>query len=798
MTDITDSSPTPSQKSRPRWVLPVSIGAVIVVVLGGLGGVLIAGLSNGVAKTNPTSTASRTAAVDVFANADFAGWTKQTSTDSRTTFSVQSTAAKVGTVSLRIESSTPASIKQRETLVTPVAVVPDTTYTVSAWVNSGTNRRSTTVVALGATTFAVPATNAKWTRISFPFASGKKTAASLTISTSGPTSNVLVDGIEVVPSASGASLVKNGSFEAYSSLTRITSTSLLLASGSAKVKVAAFGKSVSWSLLDESGVRAATGTGSITAGKGDIDLSKVKQGYYTLSLHPSENLKSSVSAPLIILDKVVAGRKSVDARFGIGVKMRAANNVGTESLVAQLGFGAVRDDAHWATVEPVAGSYVYPDLYQTAYAAYAKEGVQVLPIPGYWNKFYDIGRTPSSPEGIAAYANFANAFVGHFSVPSVEIYNEPNGFANGKCGKAPECYVPLLKGAFEKIKSDHPNTLVVGPAIAFQDNIWLENFYKDGGLNYLDVVSIHPYGLQAPPEYIAKNLPQATADIAKYNNGKSKPIWLTELGFSTNTTGNGISERAQASYLVRAEILSLSNGAQRFYGYNLVNEGLDPTDHETNFGIFRAPTTNVAAFTPKPGAFTQAIAIRELSGKNYSSGDAIGETAYSYVYGSGTNATRVAWATTPTTVDYSTAKPVTLTTAYGKKSTLMPVNGKVTVQLTGEPVYLEGSITSAAVTPASTAAISFTKDTAALGAELSATLSVSASPNISGTQVTEFLIDGRKYEVKSANGKAASATVTLPPGSALGERTVSAAVGIAGKYNAYVAGSVIVTAPPAK
>ena len=777
-------------RARPRWVLPVSIAAAVVVVAAGLVGVWIAQASTSGAKT-------RTVAVDVYAPADFAGWTTQNATDTQTTFSVQSTAAKVGAVSLRIESSTPASNTPRQSLVTPVAVASSTDYTLSAWVNSGTNKLSTTVIALGATTFPLPVTHATWTRISFPVTSASSANTPLTISTSGPTSAVLLDGIEVAPSAGGANLVTNGSFENYSSPTRITSTSLVLASGSARVQVAAFGTTVSWSLLDESGVRAATGTRSIAAGIGDIDLSKVKQGYYTLSLHPTGNAHSAVSAPLLILDKVAQGRKAVDVRFGIGVRMAASYNDGSEPLVAQLGFGAVRDDAYWPYVETAPGSYVYPKFYEKAYAAYANEGVQVLPIPDYANKLYDHGLTPSSPQGLAAYANFASAFVGQFSVPSVEIYNEPNGFSNGTCGTTPQCYVPLLKAAFEKIKSDHPNTLVVGPAIAFQDNTWLENFYKDGGLNYLDAVSIHPYGLQGAPEYLAKNLPIAAADIAKYSHGQSKPIWITELGFSTNTIGNGLSERTQASYLVRAEILSLSNGAQRFYAYNLVNDGLDPTDHQLNFGVFRSPTADVAAFTPKPGALTQAIAIREVSGKSYSSADLTSDTAYSYVYGSGANSTRVAWATTPTTVEYSATKPVTLVTAYGKKTTLVPMNGTVAVQLSADPVYVDGAITKASVVAASAGAISFASDTAAVGAHLSATLTVKAIQKGSATRVTDFLIDGTTYKVASRNGEEASITVTLPAGYAAGERTVNAAVGTGGTYNAYVTASVSVTGSPA-
>ncbi|WP_394771462.1 glycosyl hydrolase [Lacisediminihabitans sp.] len=764
-----------------------------MVVLAGIGGVWAVS-SNQRGTTTPKPAATGALAVETYAAADFSGWTKKTPTDAATTFSVQSTGAKVGTVSLRIDSSTPASVADRQSLVTSATVAPNAAYTVSAWVKSGTTANTSAKITVGTSAaFTVPATGNAWKKISFPFSPGATTSAPVTISTSAPTRGVLIDGLDITPAAGGTSVLPVGSFEKYSSPTRITSTSLVLATGSSSLTVAAFGRSVEWTLTDQNGVQAAKGSQPTKAGVSTISMKGIPQGYYTVNAHPDVTGASAVSAPLMLLDKPAKGRKATDVRFGIGVHMRSANDAGSAPLVAKLGFGSVRDDANWGTVETAPGVYTYPDAFTKGYAEYAKDGVEVLPIAAYWNKFYDIGRTPSSPAGIAAYAKYASAFAAHFSSPAIEIYNEPNGFANGKCGKTPECYLPLLKGAYEQLKADNPKTVVVGPAIAYQDDAWLGTFYAAGGLNYLDAVSFHPYGGQIAPEYLAINIPRGIAAIKDHNGGKSKPLWITELGFTTNTTGNGVSERVQGDYSVRAQALSLASGAERYYNYDLVNEGLDVTDHEGNFGLFRAPTASVSAFLPKPGAMAQAVLIRELSGKKFASRDSLGEASYSYAFGAGNTATRVAWSAAPTTVSYATKSPVTLVTEYGNKTTLTPSNGHVTVQLSGEPVYVEGAITGSTAA-ASTASISASTPTVSQGAAPRVTLSVAAS-KASGSQSTVFTIDGKKYEVKSVDGKATKKTVSLPPSSAPGPRTISATVGSDGKANSYLTASISVVAP---
>jgi hypothetical protein len=674
----------------------LSISIVSVVVVGVVAGIWISALVHGSNSTTPSNT--RAAALPDYAPATFSGWQSQNDSDAETTFSVQSTNAYDGAVALRLDSSASAAVKNRRALSQAMTVSPREEYRVTAWVRSAAAAKSAASISVGveaSSRATIPATNGVWKKIEFTFTAGDATTATVQITTTSPTQGLLVDQLQVTPAAGGQDVLTNGSFETYSSPTRITSSSLIQKTGSASVKVAGFGRTAHWTLSDENGARVARGTQHFSVGEATISLKKVKQGYYTVDVYPGDNAKATVHAPLMVLNAPEKGRKAIDARFGIGVHMREANNRGSAPLVAQLGIGSVRDDANWGVVEPRPGQYTFPAIYDQTYAAYAEDGVTVLPIAGYWNKNYDLGRTPSSPAGIAAYANFANAFVGHYSSPALEIYNEPNGFANGSCGKTPECYLPLAKAAYEKIKSEHPKTTIVGPAIAYQDNAWLKRFYELGGLNYVDAVSFHPYGGQRPPEYLASELPIGVDMIKQYNNGVSKPLWITELGFSTSTTDNGVSERTQSDYLVRAEVLSLSSGATKFYLYDLIDDNLNPADHEGNFGIFRAPTSAVTAFQPKPAAMAQAVLIRQLSGKAAAGRDSIGAQSYSYVYGSGNEQTRVAWSPTPVTISYATSKPVTVVSEYGHAVTVTPKDGHISVKLTGQPVYITGPITAA-------------------------------------------------------------------------------------------------------
>ena len=76
------------------------------------------------------------------------------------------------------------------------------------------------------------------------------------------------------------------------------------------------------------------------------------------------------------------------------------------------------------------------------------------------------------------------------------------------------------------------------------------------------------------------------------------PLWCTESGFYTMKGPDGVSEAAQATYLVETLAYNATRGVAHTYLYELVDEKADPSavDSEKHYGLFRTD------FTAKPAA----------------------------------------------------------------------------------------------------------------------------------------------------------------------------------------------------
>jgi polysaccharide biosynthesis protein PslG len=677
-------------------IAATTVLAVLVVVLVAV--VVVHRGSSQVAK--PATPEPLSAVATVHVPATFTGWAMTNPADTDSTFSAERGTSKAGSIALRVDSTAASGTEPRSSLSQSIVVRPSTLYTFGAWVRTDSALRSNVAIFMGSSEpsrFEFPSAAKGWVHVTWTYRTpAKVTQLPLRLSSVGPVSDFLLDNLAVrAPKSTG---VSNGSFEEFSAPTGLTNSSLILVTGDAKLGVSWPTPRATWSVTDVGGQAVAHGTLKPTRGLGMINLSTLRQGYYVVNLVGADSGVAPLQSSFIVLDRPKKGVETTDARFGVNVHLGGPQYSNFENIVREVGFTSVRTDATWAGVELSKGTYTFPAVYESAYKKLAGEGVSVLPIIDYANPLYDGARTPSTATGIQAFANYAGAFVNHYSSQSVEIYNEFNNppLNSSGCGTSPSCYLPLLAASYAAVKSRNPATTVVGPVIARYDDAWLTGFYKAGGLKYVDAVSFHPYNytFTIGPEFLEAELQQANGRIAQYDGGASKPIWITELGWSTGVAD--YSEQSQAQNLVRAETVSFANGVQRFYWYDLIDDGPD-SGHESNFGLFHYPSSETSALAPKPSAMAQVILAREIAGKDFTSRDGLNSSTYSYVFGAGRSATRVAWATAPTTVSYASSKPVSLTTEFGETSVLKPVNGIVRVQLTGAPVYLEGALGAATI-----------------------------------------------------------------------------------------------------
>ncbi|WP_181397339.1 glycosyl hydrolase [Cryobacterium arcticum] len=634
------------------------------------------------------------------ATASFDGWSQDNEQDSSSSFTAEAGYPADGAIALRLGSTNPATNPTRRALSQVVAVSPSTTYSFTASVKGPPSSKAKPPIAVimgadGQGRYDFASTTGAWSKQTWSYTTGAaETETPVSILTVGPVAGVTLDALSMTVEGANENLLANPSFEAFASDSpRITNDSLMLVSGAdATLGVSWRVPGAAWTVTDATGAPVTSGTLDLQPGLAVVSLQDLNPGYYSIDIVNNDDGSDHLQTSLAILDPIANDASATDERFGVGVHL-APPHLNSGQVAGEIGFGTVRTDTVWRAIETTKGEYTFPPTEESMIQDYAAHGVGLLPLSVYVNKFYDNNKTPSTPEGLAAYAAFTSAVVAHYGSPAVEVYNEFNNppMNKGACGPTAACYLPLLKATFERVKADHPETLIVGPSIARTDDAFLTELYQAGGLDYLDAVSWHPYdyGPGIGPEFLEASLQNQVAKIKEYNNGESKPIWITELGWSTA----GYSEQEQADNLVRAQAIALANGVEKFFWYDLVNDETDITHHEGNFGLVRQVTEKVPTFAPKPSAVAQAVLIRQVAGKPYTTRDQQADTSvYSYAFGSGKDVTRVVWATTAKTLTYSADTDITVTDQFGATVTVKPVDGRITIEVDGHPRYLNGVV----------------------------------------------------------------------------------------------------------
>jgi len=183
-----------------------------------------------------------------------------------------------------------------------------------------------------------------------------------------------------------------------------------------------------------------------------------------------------------------------------------------------------------------------------------------------------------------------------------EVWNEPKGRVFFNTDDPVGQYSALLDSAHHAVNGANPRATVVGGSLSESDAAFADALYARGARNPMDVLSIHPYSHDRSPldplepryansSFISRG--PAVRDVM-VRNGDTRPLWLTELGWSTSTRrgaapyDNGVSKRTQARYLSEAFAQA---GRWDYVGpviwYELLDRGGDPADRESGFGLLQ-------------------------------------------------------------------------------------------------------------------------------------------------------------------------------------------------------------------
>ena len=182
-----------------------------------------------------------------------------------------------------------------------------------------------------------------------------------------------------------------------------------------------------------------------------------------------------------------------------------------------------------------------------------------------------------------------------------EIVNEPNHEQF-----SPEQYVEALEAGYRGAKQADPDcTLVMGGTGCTDMMDFIRQLGERGVAKFCDVVSMHPYSFDAPPE------DEMCSKVTQFRawrdaNAPGKPMWSTEISWKTNQEPL-VDQPTLRDYIVRSTVLQLALGQEVV----LWCPGSDrPWDWPWTFsGLYEVD------FTPKETYVALAALSRLLSGK---------------------------------------------------------------------------------------------------------------------------------------------------------------------------------------
>ncbi|HVW74346.1 MAG TPA: hypothetical protein VHC39_11950 [Rhizomicrobium sp.] len=212
------------------------------------------------------------------------------------------------------------------------------------------------------------------------------------------------------------------------------------------------------------------------------------------------------------------------------------------------------------------------------------------------------------PDTMTALDKFAQAHPG--TIRSIEGPNEVNNFPvsyNGLTGTAGA--IAFQNALYASVKSD-PKLAGV-PVYNFTDNI--------AASGSSDALNIHPYASNG-----AQPMSAIQSNISQLAPNHASGLVITEAGYSTANTTNGVDQITQAKETLNLLMDSIKSGASVTYLYQLMDGYSDPsgTNLEDHFGLFDASNNpklaataihNLTAILSDPGSTSSSFKTGSLN-----------------------------------------------------------------------------------------------------------------------------------------------------------------------------------------
>lgn len=290
--------------------------------------------------------------------------------------------------------------------------------------------------------------------------------------------------------------------------------------------------------------------------------------------------------------------------LGINAHILDKNDAEVEKMInsmTALGFNMVRIDVPWDMVEIKRNQYIVPPKWDRIINNIISRGIEPLLILDYGNRLYNHGDKPITDDSREGFAKYAAFIVSHYSnVKYYQIWNEWDAPSAGTKKGTIDGYKELVKATYPLIKKANPNAFVLTGAFSAAGfdkkfDIGLGDYYRQylssEMSNFTDGVAVHPYTTYRPyPKneywfYLAQL--KYFVDLVKNSNGFSdKPIFVTEIGWSTSLTKDGFSEEYQEKYLKSAICDAEKLGVNKIFLYDLKDDYPDRHKTSSGFGLY--------------------------------------------------------------------------------------------------------------------------------------------------------------------------------------------------------------------
>lgn len=451
--------------------------------------------------------------------------------------------------------------------------------------------------------------------------------------------------------------------------------------------------------------------GSVTK---KIEFNVPEYGFYTLNA-VLKTKDGTAAARTDTRFSALNGRADGKRNEKMGVSNHFGHQYGDPKVIIPLdtsmGFKLARDDVAWPHIVSDKGEQLADTVFYRNFLNWSKmvkdADMDILGILGGAGHPGLLGYSwPASADKLKEknslgewYKHVYTLVSSQPDIESWELYNEWNINSNDANGGTPEAYAEVLRTGANAVRAANPNAKIVAFCTALVDTEWIERVLIALGDNpgqYFDAISVHPYVTsgEMPEKGGVEDSITALHTLMNKYGLSDKEVWSTEFGYSTGAQVNKVTEKTQADYTIRGNLI-LDPYVNKNVMYTITQKQAQSAG-ETGFGMVRTYSGLKINYEARPLAVAMTNYNNLMTDAEFADKKKTDDGVYVYRYNlADGKQLAVMWS-----IDKDKTVGVNLGTdkveqidIFGNSREVYSFGGAHTFYLTGSPIYVVGDIT---------------------------------------------------------------------------------------------------------